>query len=109
MISRTVVLILALVADGGQPKVVDVEFAHIEQPDGGAIDVTGGAWLRDDVTMARARELEAQRATNEALKANCADAPPAPPMSGVTVMVVLTATLIVFAGGLVTGLVIGGR
>lgn len=96
--------------DGGQPRVLDVELAHIVQSDGGALDVTGGAWLRDDVVMARAREFRAAEAMNAALKDNCADAPPPPPASGVTVMVVLTASLIVFAGGLVTGiLVAGGR
>ncbi len=98
------------VEDGGQPRVIDVELAHIVQSDGGVTDVAGGAWLRDDVVMARARELRAAEAMNAALKENCADAPPPPPASGVTVMVVLTASLIVFAGGLVTGiLVAGGR
>lgn len=49
--------------------VLDVMEARITMPDGGVVDVQGGGWLRDDVLMARSRELVATQAELDALKA----------------------------------------
>ncbi len=71
--TRPLVLVLlvafsARAQDAGVPAVLDVERASVQVRDGGVLTVVGGAWMRDDVLLARAQDLERLSAENKKLK-----------------------------------------
>lgn len=98
MLSRAIALALALSGgaargqDGGLPAVVDVERAELHQPDAGVVLVTGGAWLRDDILLARAEDLQRPPAPS----------PTPPPSPAVLVVTAVLSALAGYVGGLLT-------
>lgn len=78
--------------DGGLPAVVDVERAELHQPDGGVMLVTGGAWLRDDILLARAQDLQRPPSPS----------PTPPPAPAALVVTAIISALAGYVGGLLT-------
>ncbi len=82
--------------------VVDVSAARILQSDGGTVYVQGGAWLNDDVLLARANQLVATQAELDALKAT----PPKPTTAALVITNILTG-IVQTIGGVMTACYVG--
>ena len=86
MHAAALALVLSLAPDAGTDalRVLSVSHASALGDDGRTYELDGGAWLSDEVLLARAKDLERLSAENARLREQ---PPPAPPLA-VTLLVV---------------------
>ena len=72
---KSLVAILLLVLDGGEPTIVQVDRGALVQLDGGIADVRGGTWFSTPEVVEMGRDHDLLRVENEKLKASAAEVP----------------------------------